>query len=158
MEIYVDMDGVLADFRRQFKKVVGQDVDEFTSKYGDGDEFWDAVSVGGSKFWTEMPWIKDGKQLWQYVEKYNPTILSSPSRQSFCIGAKKVWLGREISQKVAKNAIFAKSKFKKNYSGKDKILIDDLKKNIDAWESMGGMGILHTSTNSTIKKLKKYLK
>jgi hypothetical protein len=39
-------------------------------------------------------------------------------------------------------------------TGKDCILIDDLKKNIEAWESFGGTGIHHTSAEETISKLR----
>ena len=35
------------------------------------------------------------------------------------------------------------------------ILIDDRKDNIEQWIEAGGIGIHHTSTNSTIKKLQK---
>ena len=34
------------------------------------------------------------------------------------------------------------------------VLIDDRKKNIDAWENAGGIGILHTSAKETINALK----
>jgi hypothetical protein len=32
------------------------------------------------------------------------------------------------------------------------VLIDDMKKNIGAWEEVGGVGILHTSTADTERK------
>ena len=35
------------------------------------------------------------------------------------------------------------------------VLIDDRKKNIEAWEDNGGIGILHTSAEDTINQLKK---
>jgi hypothetical protein len=37
------------------------------------------------------------------------------------------------------------------------ILIDDMQKNVIPWEKAGGVGILHTDTNSTIAKLHKIL-
>ena len=43
---------------------------------------------------------------------------------------------------------------KKNFAGKNIILIDDHKKNIREWENAGGTGVLHINTNSTIKQLK----
>jgi hypothetical protein len=42
---------------------------------------------------------------------------------------------------------------KQNYSGKNKILIDDRPDNIEQWRSKGGIGILHTSAQDTIKQL-----
>lgn len=39
-------------------------------------------------------------------------------------------------------------------TGKDCILIDDLEKNIEAWESYGGTGILHKRAEETIARLR----
>ena len=50
--------------------------------------------------------------------------------------------------------ILAKRENKQNYVDKSNILIDDRPDNIAEWESNGGIGILHTSAASTIKKLK----
>ena len=49
---------------------------------------------------------------------------------------------------------------KKNYvmtsvGGKPAVLIDDYPKNIKEWTAKGGMGILHTTTSSTISQLRK---
>ena len=43
---------------------------------------------------------------------------------------------------------------KQKHSGENRILIDDTAKNIEDWESAGGIGILHTDAFSTIAKLK----
>ena len=39
-------------------------------------------------------------------------------------------------------------------NNKSNILVDDYKKNIDEWESAGGVGIHHTSVSRTISELK----
>ena len=43
---------------------------------------------------------------------------------------------------------------KQNYAAPNHILIDDRADNINQWEAAGGIGILHTSTASTLTKLK----
>ena len=45
------------------------------------------------------------------------------------------------------------SKDKQNFGARQDILIDDLPANIARWEQMGGIGILHTSADETIRKL-----
>ena len=40
------------------------------------------------------------------------------------------------------------------FSKKGNVLIDDRQSNIDAWESEGGIGILHKNARDTIKELK----
>jgi hypothetical protein len=43
---------------------------------------------------------------------------------------------------------------KQNFSGENKILIDDMANTIEEWNAKGGIGIHHTSTADTIKQLK----
>ena len=51
--------------------------------------------------------------------------------------------------------ILAYSYNKKDYADKNSILIDDYSKNIEQWRAAGGIGILHTSAEDTIKQLQK---
>ena len=50
--------------------------------------------------------------------------------------------------------ILTPAKFKQKYAGENKILIDDMERNIQQWRDKGGIGILHTSAVDTIKQLK----
>jgi hypothetical protein len=54
-----------------------------------------------------------------------------------------------------KNIYFRSSTTKHHFSGLNKILIDDRDSIIKDWVLNGGIGILHTSTEDTIEKLKK---
>ena len=54
-----------------------------------------------------------------------------------------------------KKLYFKPAKFKAEYAGKNRILIDDRQDTIDRWNANGGIGILHTSTANTIKQLQK---
>jgi hypothetical protein len=53
-----------------------------------------------------------------------------------------------------KKQYFKPAKFKHEFSGKNRILIDDRADTIENWNAKGGIGILHTSANNTIKQLK----
>jgi len=48
------------------------------------------------------------------------------------------------------------SKDKQNYLKDHDILIDDREQNIQRWVEAGGIGILHTSAENTIRQLQKY--
>ena len=50
--------------------------------------------------------------------------------------------------------ILTPAHLKQAQSGENHILIDDRPKNIEEWESKGGIGILHTDAFSTIERLK----
>jgi len=81
--IYSDMDGVLVDFNERFKRFSnGVPPTEYEQKFGK-DKFWEIIDGTGVRFWVGMDWMSDGKQLWNYIKEYNPTLLSSPSRSNY---------------------------------------------------------------------------
>ena len=98
-----------------------------------------------------MPWMEDGKTYWDYIKKYKPILLSSPSRSQVSRLGKRLWVRNKLP---GTKLILARSKDKQNYSGENKILIDDRPSNIIEWRSQGGIGILHTSAANTIAQLK----
>ncbi len=149
-EVFLDLDGVIVDWVGSTKKVLNiKSLKPFNRAKSDQHTIIDAQ---GLEFWSEMPWIKDGKQLWNFVKKFKPTILSSPRSYKFAPEGKKIWIKRELG---SINVILSNNKSK--FAKSNRILIDDYDKNINAWEKRGGIGILHTDTNSTIKKLKEVI-
>jgi hypothetical protein len=124
---------------------------EYTSKY-DTSKFWELIDKIGEKFWSEMPWMPDGKQLWEYIKKYNPSLLSAPSKKASSRYGKRLWVNENIP---GTKLILADREKKQNYSKKNSILIDDRLDTINEWNSRGGIGILFTSTEQTINDLKK---
>jgi hypothetical protein len=164
--IYCDMDGVLTDFSGEFIKLARQvgesglgertDVpNNAAAKYekAHGSEaFWGVVKQGGLKFWSDMDWNPGGKKLWKYISQYDPQILTAPSKRVYedCVKGKKMWVSRLGNPKMH---VRSKDK-KREFAGENQILIDDLKSNISDWNSAGGTGIHHKTTNNTIGQLK----
>jgi hypothetical protein len=150
--IYSDMDGVIADFDKRFKEFSnGIAPQNYVDKFG-LEAFWDLIDKQvGVRFWTGIDWMPDGKEYWNYIKKYNPKLLSSPSRENESRLGKRIWAKRRMP---GTKVILAYSYNKKNYADGNSILIDDMEKNIDQWRAAGGIGILHTSAASTIAQLK----
>jgi hypothetical protein len=151
--VYSDMDGVLVDFENRFKRF-SKDIppQKYEDKFGK-EKFWDLIDNQiGVRFWAGMPWMSDGKQLWDYIKNYTPILLSSPSRSNSSRLGKRIW--RKINLPSTK-LILAQADKKQNYATPNSVLIDDRESNIDQWIKAGGIGILHTDTASTINKLKK---
>ena len=147
--IYCDMDGVLVDFDRGYQELTGM-----TTQQADaigGDTFWEPLIKAGAKWWITLNWMSDGKQLWNYIKKYNPILLSAPSREESSKLGKRVWVKRELPDV---KLILRPASQKQQYASPTSILIDDREKNIDQWEAAGGIGILHTSAANTIEQLK----
>ena len=147
--IYCDMDGVLVDFDRGYQELTGM-----TTQQADaigGDTFWEPLIKAGAKWWITLNWMPDGKQLWNYIKKYTPILLSAPSKQESSRLGKRVWVKRELPDV---KLILRPASQKQQYASPTSILIDDREKNIDQWEAAGGIGILHTSAANTIEQLK----
>ena len=143
------MDSVLVDFDLGYQELTGM-----TTQQADTngvEAFWEPLTKAGAKWWITLNWMSDGKQLWDYIKKYNPILLSAPSREDSSKLGKRVWVKRELP---GVKLILKYASQKQEYASPTSILIDDRQKNIDQWEAAGGIGILHTSTPNTIEQLK----
>ena len=147
-KIYCDMDGVLVDFESGYEELTGIDL---RGEFQKGDDFWDPISKAGVGFWAGLKWMPDGQKLWDYLKPFNPVLLSAPSREQSSRIGKHVWVKHKIP---GTKLILRYAKQKQELATPESILIDDRQVNIDQWETAGGIGILHTSTDNTIKQLK----
>ena len=63
------MDGVLCDFIAQSKKAK-----EVKSLHKIRRKNTGEIIKRTPRFWSDMPWMPRGKQLWNYIKQYNPHI------------------------------------------------------------------------------------
>jgi 5'(3')-deoxyribonucleotidase len=148
-KVFCDMDGILTDFNRGYKELTGIDI---SGTFHDNPEFWEPIEKKGYDFWINLHWTKDGKKLWDYIKKYNPEVLSSPSKQNDSRVGKHDWIEKELP---GVHLILRSAGNKKEFAKPDSILIDDMEKNVESWKKAGGIGILHKSADDTIEQLKK---
>ena len=157
-EIYVDMDGVLADFFGEWKKLVGKDWREIGK-----DEIEPALKKirDEDKFWLNIPLTANAKKLLGIIKevKGNYKILSSPlANDPKSEPHKREWIEKNLDFFPPTEVIITKDKAKyaTNPDGTPNILIDDYGVNIAAWESAGGIGFKHKDHKfeRTAKKLK----
>lgn len=166
-QIFCDLDGVLVDFNRGFKNLEANEdkltPEEYNKKHGK-HSMWKIIDPEGEKFWIRLKWTKDGRELWDYLSRYNPIILSSPSRSKHSIPGKMEWVKRNLGISQAKpttsasdwdpasRIILSSDKFKFARS-KDDILIDDTRAKLDKWTAAGGTGVFHNDATDTIRVL-----
>ena len=148
-KIFCDLDGVLVNFNKGYYDLTGIDIGK---KHRSDDKFFEPITKEGVKFWENLEWMNDGKELWDYIKKYEPKLLSAPTRDYSSIVGKKLCCERELS---GVHLILRKAQNKKDFASPDSILIDDREENINGWVNAGGVGIHHKNTNDTIKQLKK---
>ena len=150
-KIYCDMDGVLCDFDKRFEQFGGMSSREYEAKYGT-KKFWELIDKVGADFWSKIPWMTEGKQLWNHIKQYNPSLLSAPSQDYSSRYGKKLWVQENMP---GTRLILAKRANKKDYASGKSILIDDREDNINEWRAAKGIGILFKSAEQTINELKK---
>jgi len=147
MQLYVDMDGVLTDFDGHVLRHFGQHPDKL------GDELYKLLAQT-PEFFATIPWMKDGKKLWNEVKKFKPTILTSPTNDLHCKKGKMAW----ISQHLGKYTPFILERDKFKYATPHSILIDDSEKKVVPFRQHGGRAILHKNTAQTLKELRNMMK
>jgi LysM repeat protein/5'(3')-deoxyribonucleotidase len=143
-EIYIDMDGVLADFFSAWEDLMGVD------HYRKIDNVENALQAIRDKdnFWLNLePTPNSGKLLALVKElkgEYN--ILSAPlAGDPRAEKHKKMWVEKYLKQFPPKNVIITADKqlYAKQADGTPNILIDDYGSNIAKWNQAGGIGVKH---------------
>jgi hypothetical protein len=156
-KIYLDMDGVIADFDRQYKELYRMSPREADDK----KEFYKLFDhfISTEQF-AKLPMMQDAKILLQYLDSTGVPVeilssTSSEKRHDAIAPQKSNWL-REHGIHYPINLVPGK-RLKRTYAKPDHLLIDDTAQNIDQWRTDGGVGILHTDALTTIGILKMYI-
>lgn len=161
-QIYQDMDGCLCDFNARFEHFSGMTPEEYKitaeEQFGEKigkERFWSLIDEQvGVRFWRGMSWMPEGRELWDYVKKFNPIILTAPSRNKVSIIGKNLWVKDNLGENIPIE--FKSANSKSDFAGPNQILIDDRLDTILDWKSKNGIGILYEgNTKDVIKELKK---
>lgn len=154
MKIYLDMDGVLADFEKRFESLYGIRPNNKQHRAVHFEQHWNNF-VDSGEFMT-LDLMPGALELIKVVKSLNVPveILSSTSTHEYhhivsC--QKSFWLGRN-NIKFKPNFVPG-GIFKANYASPWNILIDDSTYVTDCYREAGGTTILHTDVNKTIEKL-----
>ena len=162
--VYIDMDGVLADFFGGVEKMYGvQHWKDLTS-----DKTKDLKSevinrITGTDFFATLPKFESSGELISMVKEFtggNFSINTSPLRGDNENSAKykRLWIQNNIEQPdevviTGRKESYAKDKA----SGTPNILIDDRPANIQRWQGAGGYGILYQANRDSLTKVKQAL-
>jgi len=157
-KVYLDMDGVLADFDKRFKDLSGIGPSEFESKYGK-NKFWDFIDEEHKvSFWVGIEPMPGAADLVNAVKDYNYELLTSPSVKKQSYLGKILWVrnhtGDIFPSKPRINFKKAKEKHEiKSQLSKTDILIDDREDTIGRWNAAGGTGIVYKNISQVLNDL-----
>ena len=153
--VYLDMDGVQADFAGAVTEKIGMGHKE--AKHKTEEEIEKLANSSHEEvrdFFAELKQLPGGKKITDWLNSNNIsyTILSAPLRGSYAkssIMGKQAWLQKHTPNAV-KGAIFKHDKHEHALDGgRPNILIDDYGKKINAWQQAGGIGIKHEDEYET---------
>ena len=145
MTIYLDMDGVIADFFGGVATKFG--VDHWKSIQDREIAF---ATLANTDFFYILEVFPETNSIIKFVKEISGGdwgICSSPLRGDTMNSAywKRQWLNRwDITPPLVENMIFTSNKHKYAMNKLDRtrnILIDDKLQNIDQWNQAGGIGI-----------------
>jgi hypothetical protein len=156
-KIYLDMDGVLADFFAEYAKLAGVT----TGNYRDIPPASADPTLNkmvGTDFFSRLPKFTTADSLVKLVLKYVKSygICSSPLRGDFKNSEqhKRIWIKKHLNPQPAEIIITGqKEQHAVNADGSPNILIDDRGTNIVAWRARGGIGIKYQADEDSLDKV-----
>jgi len=157
--IYLDMDGVVANFDKRFEDLSGMMPQEYVDKNG-LNAFWDLIDEKHKvAFWRGIEIMPGAEKLVSYVSKHPFEMLTAPSVKKQSIIGKGLWIKDKVGTlystkpKVTYRSAKQKHTVKPNLTKFD-ILIDDKASTIDRWNAAGGTAILYQNADQVINDLK----
>lgn len=149
MQLYLDCDGVLADFDRGASELLGMPPRAFEKKYGIG-HFWAAIARH-QDFYGTLPLMPDAMELFGAVRHLLPIILTGLPRGNWAAPQKIRWAAKHFP---GTQILTVMAVDKHNHALAGDILVDDQLKHAHLWEEAGGLFVHHRSARQTIAKLR----
>lgn len=147
--LYLDMDGVQADFFGAWAdKHNVSHWKAIQDKEGEIEELANSTPEQVYKFFRELKPLQSGQKIIAWLKQHNVpyTVLSAPLRGPFADAskqAKKDWLD-EHNPGTSKHAIFTSKKFQYAITdGVQNVLVDDFGPYIQKWVDAGGIPVKH---------------
>lgn len=154
MKLYLDLDGVFADFHGRVTNLCGEGYHENPQR------FWQTIDKIPNFFYTldPLPYAYDMFEKFRHI-KNKEFLTACPGLTGKLVTAvedKQSWVRDHLCPHTVVNVV-PSWRHKAKYATPNSILVDDFDRNISAWTQAGGIGILHTDPVSTLKELEKYL-
>lgn len=135
--IFLDMDGVIADFDSHARA---------HGKYDDsGTPRWDELDL---QWWRSIPPFDGAREFYMELRKAGAVkFLTAPVPATDCFTGKAEWVQTFLPDRARfalLDLIICHASAKAFMAAPKHILIDDRQKNIDEWVRAGGIGILHS--------------
>ena len=150
-QLYLDCDGVLADFDKGATAVLGLPPRAFEKRHGLG-RFWQKLSTAPD-FYFSLPLMDDAMELFDAVRHLDPVILTGLPRGNWAADQKVRWAAKHFP---GTRIITTMARDKRNHAKAGDVLVDDQMRHAHLWEEAGGIFIHHRDVDETLAKLGEY--
>jgi len=156
-KIWIDLDGVMADFQKKLIEIFGPNYKELST-----NAQWKRLQEEDHLF-LHLNEIEDAQSLLSSIIKiaaeyccdleFLTALPYSTGNLLTSRDDKILWVKRHLSITIPVQTIIGGTN-KYKFASSGDILIDDTQRNLGPWETAGGIGILHESNNSAPTLLK----
>jgi hypothetical protein len=148
-QIFLDCDGVLADFDAGAEAILGMPPQVFEQRHG-AREFWRRLAAADG-FFEHLPLMPDAGELYAAVRHRKPVILTGMPRGKWAEPQKRRWAEQRFPG-VPVITTLAALKHEHRHPGD--VLVDDRDKYRHLWEAEGGLFVHHVSAGASIAALR----
>lgn len=147
--IYLDCDGVLADFDTAAEAILGAPSEVFEARHG-AREFWRRLARAEA-FFERLDLMPDAMALYDAVKAKDPVILTGMPHGKWAEPQKRAWAARHFPGVPMITTLAA---LKREHCHPGDVLVDDRDKHRRLWEAAGGRFIRHRSAETSIAELR----
>ena len=146
--LFLDADGVLADFDEGARRLLGMYPRQFEAKRGRG-AFWRELAKAGN-FYGTLPEMIDARVLFDAVKHLKPTILTGLPLGKWAAPQKEQWAAEHFP---GVPIITTMARQKHLHMDPGDVLVDDRENHRHLWEDAGGIFIHHKNAADSIRQL-----
>jgi 5'(3')-deoxyribonucleotidase len=148
--LFLDADGVLADFDEGARRLLGMSPRAFEAKHG-RREFWRRIAKTPN-FYGNLPKMPDADMLFDAVKHLKPTILTGLPLGNWAAPQKVKWAAEHFPG-VPIITCMARDKHKHMHPGD--VLVDDRENHRAAYEAHGVVFVHHRNARDSLRQLEK---
>lgn len=149
-QLFLDCDGVLADFDAGAAALLGMTPREYELRHGRG-AFWKRLA-SAPDFYGTLPEMPDARILFDAVKHLRPTILTGLPLGKWAAPQKVKWAAEHFPG-VPLITCMARDKHKHMKPGD--VLVDDRENHRAAYEAEGVVFVRHRSAEDSLRRLAK---
>ena len=146
--LFLDADGVLADFDAGVRALLGTTPHEFEAGHGKS-EFWRRLAKAPD-FYANLPEMPDARFLFDAVAHLNPTILTGLPIGYWAAPQKVHWAAKHFP---GTKIITCMARDKYRHMTKGDVLVDDRADHRQKWKDAGGIFVHHKNARASLEQL-----